>query len=56
MKRLEVCHLKREHSHWVFWATARKGKTSTGWLYDLKLHRVINDRGQIVNWTLLAGM
>jgi len=54
-KRLEVCHLKREHSHRVFAAGARKGKTSTGWFYGFKIHLVINDRGEIVNWTITAG-
>lgn len=54
-KRLEVCHLKREHSHRVFSASARKGKSSTGWFYGFKLHLLINDRGEIVNWTITAG-
>ncbi len=54
-KRLEVCHLKREHSHRVFANSARKGKTSTGWFYGYKLHLVINDRGEIINWTLTPG-
>jgi Transposase DDE domain len=54
-KRLEVCHLKREHSHRVFSAAARKGKTSTGWFYGFKVHLVINDRGEIVNWTITPG-
>lgn len=54
-KRLEVCHLKREHSHRVFANSARKGKTSTGWFYGFKVHLVINDRGEIVNWTITPG-
>jgi hypothetical protein len=54
-KRLEVCHLKREHSHQVFSATARKGKTSTGWFYGYKVHLVINDRGEIINWAITPG-
>jgi hypothetical protein len=54
-KPLPVCHLKREHSHRVFWATARKGKSSTGWFFGFKLHLVINDRGEIINWTITAG-
>jgi hypothetical protein len=54
-KRLEVCHLKRQPSHRVFAASARKGKTSTGWFYGFKLHLVINDGGEIVNWTITAG-
>jgi hypothetical protein len=54
-KRLEVCHLKREYAHRVFANGARKGKTSTGWFYGFKVHLVINDRGEIVNWTLTPG-
>ncbi len=54
-KRLEVYHLKREHSHRVFWAWARKGKSSTGWFYGFKLHLVINERGEIINWTITPG-
>jgi hypothetical protein len=51
-KQLPVCHLKREHSHRVFEEYARKGKSSTGWFYGLKIHLVINCWGEIVNWTL----
>ena len=54
-KPLPVCHLKREHTHRVFGATARKGKSSTGWFYGFKLHLVINDRGEIINWAITAG-
>lgn len=54
-KKLPVCHLKREHSHKVFAASARKGKSSTGWFYGFKVHLVINPYGQIVNWTLTCG-
>jgi len=48
-KKLEVCHLKREHSHQVFAGIAAKGKTSTGWFFGLKLHLVINNLGEIMN-------
>ncbi|MCU0326278.1 MAG: IS982 family transposase [Spirosomaceae bacterium] len=50
-KKMEVCHIKREHSHKVF-GNARKGKSSTGWFYGFKLHLVINSYGEIVNWLL----
>jgi Transposase DDE domain len=36
--RLGVCHPKRAHSHRVFEASARWGKTSVGWFYGFKLH------------------
>ncbi len=51
-KKLEVCHLKREHTHKVFKGFARKGKSSTGWFYELKLHLVINHLGQIVSFLI----
>lgn len=54
-KKLEVCHLKREHSHRVFAASARKGKCSTGWFYGFKIHLVINSLGEIINWTITPG-
>jgi hypothetical protein len=54
-KKLEVCHLKREHSNKVFEGVARKGKTSTGWFFGLKLHLVINNLGQIMACDLTPG-
>jgi hypothetical protein len=54
-KKLVVCHLKREHAHKVFKGFARKGKSSTGWFYGLKLHLVINHLGQIVSFLLTPG-
>lgn len=54
-KKLEVSHLKRERSHRVFKGIARKGKSSTGWFYGLKLHLVINHLGQIVSFLLTPG-
>lgn len=51
-KKLQVCHLKREKEHKVFKDFARKGKSSTGWFYGLKLHLVINHLGQIVAFRL----
>jgi hypothetical protein len=47
---LRVCHIKREHSHKTFKGLATKGKTSTGWIFGFKLHIVINDRGETLNF------
>lgn len=44
-KKLQACHLKREHSNKVFKGVAAKGKTSTGWFFGLKIHLVINNLG-----------
>jgi hypothetical protein len=52
---LEVCHNKRSSSHRVFKKIARKGKTTKGWFYGLKLHLIINQSGEILSWMLTAG-
>jgi len=54
-KKLQVCHLRREKSNKVFEGIARKGKTSTGWFYGLKIHLVINNLGQIIGFDLTPG-
>jgi hypothetical protein len=54
-KKLQVCHLKREHSNRVFKEVAAKGKTSTGWFFGLKIHLVINNLGEIVSFDLTPG-
>lgn len=50
-----VCHLKREHSHKTMKGWAAKGKCTMGWFYVFKLHIVINDRGEIIQWLLTPG-
>lgn len=47
-KKLPVCHNKRIHSNQVFKDVARRGKSSTGWFYGLKLHLIINNLGEII--------
>ena len=54
-KKLQVCHLKREKSNKVFKDVARKGKTSTGWFFGLKIHLVINNLGEIISFDLTSG-
>ena len=34
---------------------AARGKCTMGWFYGFKLHIVINDRGEIIQWTLTPG-
>ena len=34
---------------------AEKGKCTMGWFYGFKLHLVINDRGEIIQWLLTPG-
>lgn len=49
-KKLPVCDNKRIHSNRVFEGVAKRGKTSTGWFYGLKLHLIINNLGEIVEF------
>lgn len=51
-KKLPVCHNKRIKSNKVFDGFAARGKSSTGWYYGLKIHLVINELGQIMNFEL----
>src|SRR5215469_2515904 len=49
---LRVCHIKREYSHKTFKGLATKSKTSTGWMFGFKLHIIINDKGEIVDFLI----
>ena len=51
-KQLPVCHNRRIHSHQVFEGFARRGKSSTGWFFGLKLHIVINNLGELINFLI----
>ena len=52
---LLVCNNRRIHSHKVFKGIAERGKSSTGWFYGFKLHLIINDRGEILNFAITKG-
>ena len=52
---LTACHIKREHSHKTMKGWAAKGKCTMGWFYGFKLHLVINDKGEIIQWRLTPG-
>lgn len=52
---LRACHIKREHSHKVLRGLAAKGQCSIGWFFGLKLHFVINDKGEILDFVLTPG-
>ncbi|WP_449426653.1 IS982 family transposase [Pontibacter beigongshangensis] len=53
--KLVVCHNKRSFHHRVFQGLARRGKSSTGWFFGLKLHAVINELGQLVVFRITSG-
>lgn len=49
-KKLPVCHNRRIHQHKVFEHIAQRGKSSTGWFFGFKIHLVINNLGEIINF------
>jgi len=52
---LTVCHIRRAYSHKTFKGLASKGKTSTGWFFGLKLHLIINEKGELIAFQLTEG-
>ena len=53
--KLPVCDNRRIGSHRVMVDVARRGKTSTGWFYGLKLHIVVSDVGEILGFQITPG-
>ena len=52
---LKVCHYKREKQNKVFKGTANKGRGTMGWFFGFKLHLIINERGQIIDFLITQG-
>ena len=52
---LPVCHLKRSKRHKTFKEIAQYGRTSVGWFFGLKLHIVVNERGQLMAFRITSG-
>jgi hypothetical protein len=52
---LRSCHIKREKQHKTFKNLATKGHTSTGWFFGFKLHLIINDKGEILDFMFTQG-
>ena len=52
---LKVCHNRRINQHKVFKDVAARGKTSVDWFFGLKLHLVINDKGELLNFQVTPG-
>ena len=52
---LAVCKNPRIHCHKTFAGLAQRGKTSTGWFYGFKLHLIVNDRGELLDFVLTPG-
>ena len=53
--KLAVCHNRRIRRHKMFTGLAARGKTSMGWFYGLKLHFVINHKGQVMALRITPG-
>ena len=53
--RLPVCDNRRIHNHKVFDGVAERGKCTMGWFYGFKLHLVVNDKGEILNFVITQG-
>ena len=53
--KLVVCHNRRIKQHKMFKDLANRGKDSVGWYYGFKLHLVINEHGEIINFSLTPG-
>jgi hypothetical protein len=47
---LRVCHNRRIHCNKVFSGLAERGHSSIGYFYGFKLHIVINDKGELLNF------
>jgi len=52
---LKVCHNRRIQRHRVFANLAARGKTSVDWFFGFKLHLVVNECGEILNFTVTPG-
>lgn len=52
---LPVCHNRRIQRHRVFEGLAGRGKNSMGWFYGFKLHLLVNERGEVLNFCLTPG-
>jgi hypothetical protein len=52
---LRSCHIRREKQHKTFKDLATKGHTSTGWFFGFKLHLIINDKGEILDFMFTQG-
>ena len=52
---LRVCRNQRIHIHKTFNGLASRGKCSLGWFFGFKLHLIINDKGEILNFVFTTG-
>lgn len=53
--KIVVCDNRRIYGHKVFKGLAKRGKSSTGWFYGFKLHLIVNEVGEIINFAFTPG-
>lgn len=52
---IRVCKTKRIKRNKVFRDTATVGRSTVGWFFGFKLHLVVNDKGEILNFVITQG-
>jgi len=52
---LKVCHNRRISQHRVFNNLAARGKNSVDWFFGFKLHLVVNEQGELLNFQITPG-
>lgn len=52
---VRVCKNKRIFNHKVFDGIAQRGKSTMGYFYGFKLHIIINDKGEIIEFVITPG-
>ena len=52
---LRVCRNQRILIHKTFEELAERGRCSIGWFFGFKLHLIINDKGEILNFMFTPG-
>lgn len=53
--KIAVCKNKRIKRNKVFQGIATVGKSTMGWFYGFKLHLIINDKGELLNFAITQG-
>ncbi len=52
---IRVCKNKRIFNHKVFKGLAQRGKSTMGYFFGFKLHIIINDKGEIIDFVITPG-
>jgi len=52
---IRVCNNKRIHNHKVFQGIAQRGKSTIGYFFGFKLHLIVNDQGEIIEFVITPG-